>query len=95
MAKKIKKEEKTFIYETFNKPTLPDYNRTTPACFNGLVWIKKYRVTIEEIEEPKEVLSKRLQALWDKCDSHHNWSALRQAAVSLGYELEGKPGSKR
>ncbi len=56
-----------------------------PSCFNGKVSIRKYRVTVEEVPEPKEVLEARLRKLWVECDNHHHhWSPLQNAAVELG-----------
>lgn len=66
-----------------------------PSCFNGIVSIKRYRITVEEIEEPAEVLQARVQALWDECDNHHNWQPLKSVAAGLGYELKGKFGSAK
>lgn len=67
--------------------------REEPTCFNGGVSIRKYKVTIELIEEPNEVLAERLQKLWDECDNHHHWTPLKNAALQIGYELKGSAGS--
>jgi len=66
-----------------------------PSCFNGNVSIRKYKITIEPIEEPNEVLGERLQMLWDECDNHHHWTPLKRAALQIGYELKGDAGSLR
>jgi hypothetical protein len=62
-----------------------------PSAFNGIVRFRKYKVTIELIEEPQEVLAERLQKLWDECDNLHS---IKAAAASIGYILQGRPGSK-
>lgn len=85
-------------FETFRK--VGSYERSNlelkePSCFNGFVSIKKYKITIEEVEEPKEVLAARLQEMWDKSDNHHNWQPLVNAAKSIGYEFTTGFGSKR
>jgi len=58
-----------------------------PWCFNGWVGIKKYRITIEEIQEPKDVLAARLRKLWRECDNHHHWRPLQGVAKEIGIEL--------
>lgn len=58
-----------------------------PSCFNSMVRVKKYRITIEEIDEPVEVIQKRLKKLIDENDNHHNLSSLRALAKEYGVEL--------
>ena len=85
----IEKPKKTEI-ETFRDIRgwfLDNLIQKEPSCFNSILSIKKYRVTVEEIEEPKEVLIERLQKLWDECQNHHHWSVLKTAAKELGITL--------
>jgi hypothetical protein len=93
MAKKprIPEENKKTEFETFRK--IGDYEKWTlwdgePSCFNGSVSIKKYKVTIELIEESPEVYIGRLQSLWSKCNNHHHWHPLQNAAKEFGLELK-------
>lgn len=84
------------ILETFKKLSsywLSQITEKEPSCFNGMVMIEKYKITIEKIEEPKEVYQKRLQKLWSECDNHHHWRPLKDKANKLGIELEGSAGS--
>lgn len=77
-------------FETFRRPGSYEQSNLTqsaPYCFNGLASIRKYRVVIEEIEEPAEVLAARLRELWFACDNIHHIAALRQLAAELGVEL--------
>lgn len=101
MAKK-KKDIKLDTYpktiETFRK--IGDwelsnmrYNATEPKCFNGIVSIRRYKVIVEEIEEPIEILQERLEKLWLECNNSHHWEPLKQVAESLNYEFKGKRGS--
>ena len=86
------------IIETFNNIRgyyLTQIKKDSPTCFNGSVCVEKYKVTIEKIEESKEVYKKRLQKLWDECDNHHHWTPLESKAKQLGVKLEGRAGSKR
>jgi len=77
--------------ETFRDPrgfSLSRLEDKEPSCFNGNVSIEKFRVTVEKIEEPKEVLIARLQKLWSECDNHHHWQPLQWWAKKLGVELK-------
>lgn len=74
--------------------SLTQLKKEEPFCFNGFVSIEKYTITIEKVEEPKEVYRERLQKLWDECDNHHNWVPLKGKAKSLGIELVGNAGNK-
>ncbi len=80
-------------FETFRR--IDGYQRerlkdTSPSCFNGQVFIRRYRVTIEEIDEPTEILRARLTKLWRECDNHHHWGPMQALAKSLGFELDHK-----
>jgi len=99
---KSKSEDFSIVFETFRRLGSFEIGRLTenqPSCFNGNVAIRKYRVTIEEIEEPKEALQGRLLKLWHECDNHHHWQPLKCAAGELGIELNtneaGKDRKKR
>jgi hypothetical protein len=86
------------IIETFKELKgywLSDLKKDNPSCFNGMVDVEKYRVTIEKIKEPKEVYQERLQKLWDECDNHHHWNPLKATADRLGVKLTGSAGNKR
>lgn len=76
-------------YEVFN------LTENKPSCFNNQVNIRKYKITIEPIEEPVEVLQERLQKLWDECDNMHHWRPLKDAAKEIGYEFKNNAGTKR
>jgi DNA repair ATPase RecN len=65
-----------------------------PSCFNCMVRIKKYRITVEEIKEPIEVLHQRLQSLWDYSTNHYDSDPLRSEAKKLNYELVNERGNK-
>lgn len=95
---KSKEQNGTICFETFKQ--IGSYEQSVlqkkdATCFNGMVNIHKYKVTIEPIEEPKEILAERLQKLWDECDNLHHWTPLQEAAKEIGYELKGSFGSLR
>lgn len=83
-------DPKMTTIETFTKPDyfwLARMEQDKPSCFNGFVQVKRYRVTVEEIAEPVEVIRERIQKLWDECDNHHHWRPLEAAAKEAGFEL--------
>lgn len=59
-----------------------------PSCFNSNVSVRKYRITIELIDEPVEVIQERLKQLWEKCDNIHHWAPLQY--MGKKYEIELK-----
>lgn len=80
------------IYKEFTtfQPRLIKPNQiTSPQCFNGMCMIRQYKVTVEEIEEPREVLEERLRLIWaDKRYGHSgNLKAMRKEAERLGIDL--------
>lgn len=51
--------------ETYSPDTIT--NRSpSPFAWNGRCYVRKYRVTIEEVDEPHEVLAERLVDLWTR-----------------------------
>lgn len=84
-------EPKTRVFETFRAIgayEMGNLRQEDPSCFNGNVQVKRYRVTIEEIEEPDDVIAARIQKLWDECKNHHHWSPLQAVAKRHGLELK-------
>lgn len=84
-------EPPTSMIETFRDVrgyTLDRMVDTEPFCFNGMVGVKRYRVTVEEIPETKEVLEARFRKLWEDSRNHHDFQPLQAAAKALGVELE-------
>lgn len=71
------------------------YNNEKPSCFNGSVSIKRYKITVEIIDEPIEIYQERLEKLWVECDNWHHWNPLKEAAASIGYTFKGECGSQR
>lgn len=93
---KIKQEE-IITFETFRKPgsyTIAEMKRDEPTCFNSDVFVVKYRITIEKIEEPKEVYEERLTKLWRECDNHHHYYPIMGTAKKMGIELNAEDFGK-
>lgn len=65
-----------------------------PSCVNATVRFRRYRITVEEVAEPVEVLHERLRQLWYLCDNHHEWDPIREAAKEVGLTLDIKDVGK-
>ncbi len=65
------------------------------TCFNGNVSVRKFRIRIELVDEPVEVIGERLEKLWVECDNHHHRAPLEAKAAAIGYTFKGKFGEAR
>ncbi len=77
--------------EVFGEPNdylLQHLGSKEPRVWNGGVAVKRYRVTVEEIDEPKDVLKQRLQALLLKRGHISDPESIRAEAKRLGITLE-------
>lgn len=77
--------------ETFRE--ISDYQlrqlqQDEPDCFNRKVSVRKYRVTVELVDEPDDVIRARIQRLWDECENHHHWLPLQCEAKKYGLVLD-------
>jgi len=83
--------KKPITFETF-KPIrgyeIGNLEQLNPSCFNGMVRVTKYKVTIETVDEPDEVIHGRIRKLWAECDNHHNRDHLLAIARQYGIELK-------
>lgn len=75
------------VYEQMN------LTREKPNCFNGIVSIQKYKITVEPIIDTNEVLAERLQKLWDETTNYHHWTPIENEAKKIGYTLKGSAGN--
>lgn len=80
----MKKSFKTF--KQFGGYEISQLTRKNPSCFNSLVRVKKYKITIEEIIESDDVIKKRIQELYDNCDNHYDKATLK--AYGLKYNIK-------
>lgn len=81
------------VVETFHNPSwtvgrLTDAVHREPSCFNGMVSVRKYRVTAELINEPIEVIRLRLIKLWRECDNSHHTHPIYSAGKEYGLDLD-------
>lgn len=83
--------KKPLVIETFWNPTasLESTSRIhdAPFCINETVGIFKFKITVEQVDEPAEVLQERLRDLWRKCANHHHFTHMKQMGKALGIEL--------
>lgn len=74
------------VVETFARPTAP-FVQAEPTSFNGIVRVRRYRVTIEVIDEPVEVIHARITKLWREGDNYHHSEPIKQVARKYGLTL--------
>ena len=80
--------KKTF--ETFRNVgdyEISNLTKSVPDCFNGMVFVTKKKITIEDVEEPIEVIQARIQKLWNEIDNHHNREPWRAMGEKYGLKL--------
>jgi len=80
-------------FETYQPKLVTPNSITRPCVFNGMCLIRRFKVTVEEIDEPVEVLAERLIDLWNRRDElklghSSNMRAMRDEAEILGIELK-------
>lgn len=72
--------------ETYHKPSNIRI-QDEPSCFNNIVRVIRYRVTVEPIKEPVQVIKARLQSLWDAAN-YKNRSSVEYEAKKLGIKID-------
>lgn len=65
------------------------FKQESPSCFNGMVRVEKYKITVEKIDEPIEVIQDRIISLWKKSNNHHDYYPIKACAERFGVSLEG------
>lgn len=80
------------ISETFADPSWSINNVALPhpRVGNGDAQFRRYRVTVELIDEPQEALADRVHKMWRETNNHHHRMPLRTAAAELGIELDSR-----
>lgn len=79
--------------EVFGLPNdylLGQLGKKEPVVWNGDVLVKRYRITVEEIEEPLTVLKDRLETLLHKRGHVSDYASILAEAKRLGVELSLK-----
>lgn len=90
MAKTKKNPYTPEVLETYRPPhhDIARLKADEPACFNGMVQVQRYRVTVELIEEPLDVLEDRLRGLLAKATRDNSKRDILAEAKRLGIVLE-------
>lgn len=86
------------VIETYRDPRgfwLNEVLQKEPSAFNSQVRVRKYRVTVELIDEPDDVIRDRIQKLWNECTNHHQWPSLRAQAKKYGLTLNHRAPNRR
>lgn len=87
---KSNKELHKVSFETFRRIDswhVINWIKDDPFCLGSYAYVKRYKVLIEEIEEPDEVYRERLKKLWEECDDRQHRRSLKEAAKSMGFVL--------
>lgn len=76
-------------FEMYGRPHLAGSfdHAAKPDSLNGKVRFERYRVTVEKIEEPLEVLHERLRQIYAEVKGSRRAEAVLEAAKELGVEL--------
>lgn len=77
-------------FETFRKVGSYEIDNLTqeePSCFNNMVRVVKYRITVEKVEEPIETIRARIQKLWDERANFHHYQPLIDIGKKYGMRL--------
>ena len=77
-------------FETFKIPNdfmIRNIEQDKPSCFNGKVSVRRYRIRIEEIDEPIEDIQARLIKLWENTTNHHHRQPLIAEAKKYGLDF--------
>lgn len=79
-------------FESFMEPgwsfRLLHHPHNKPSTFNGVVRVRKYRYSVEPVEEPVEAIHERLRKLWAECDNYHLRFPLQVKAKEYGLVLD-------
>ena len=85
-------------FETYNE--ISEYTKINlisnePTCFNGMVRVRRYKVSVELIDEDEDIIRARIQKLWDECSNTHNWDGLKSEAKKYGLKLSFETQNRR
>lgn len=78
------------VFETFGNPEeqIKRLLVEAPTAFNGIVRVERFRVTVERIDEPENVLKARLCELLEQKGYIDKNKQVRKAAAKLGIKLD-------
>ncbi len=83
--KKSPPERTEFV--TFGYPNVSDRFRPGPHVWNGEVHIRRYRVVVELMDEPDEIIRQRIIDLWAGSTNGHDRAPLHDMAAKYGLDL--------
>jgi hypothetical protein len=88
-------KQEIITFRNMDDYSLGNLKQQEPSCFNSIIRVIKYKITIEEIQEPKELICERLEKLYVECDDWRNREALDSVAKKYKYNFKEAFGSKR
>lgn len=83
--------EYPIVFETFRHIGGYERGQLTqhePSCWSNDVRVEKYRITIEKVEEPIEVIHERIRKLWAESDNHYHRAPIKATAARFGLVLD-------
>lgn len=80
------------VIECIGEPYLPawQFGGNVPQVGNGRVSVERFRITIEKVDEPPEVIHERIRKLWRTTKNYHHYDPLKRAAAQFGLDLDSK-----
>lgn len=76
--------------EVVRAEALEEFGGNVPQVGNGRVSVERFRITIEKVDEPPEVIHERIRKLWRTTSNHHHYDPLKHAAAKFGLDLDSK-----
>lgn len=82
-------DDKPRVFEGFasSTPLAVSHLQEAPIFWNALV-LRRFRITVEVVDEPLFVLAERLRLLWRRDNNAHHADDFRKAATELGIVLD-------
>lgn len=77
------------VIECIGEPHIDQKPSEEASCWNGIVRVERFRITVEKLDEPLEVIHERLRRLWRSTTNYHHHTPVRAEAKRFGLELDG------
>lgn len=75
-------------YDNLDSELTKAAERVKPSIGNFEVFLRRYRITVELIDEPNDVIQERLRTLWRNTRNHHEREKLATVARKLSFKLD-------
>lgn len=94
----MKTNSKPIVFETFREVgsyEAHSWTQSEPSAMNRRCRVRKYRVTIELVDEPLEAIQERITQLYIDCDNWHNIGCIVAEAKKYGLTEDDLRGAKK